>query len=158
MRLAYLSDYPQHIEQLAAWQHAQWGHMNYETPEQRLERLRIRARKDRLPITVIAMIDGQLAGSASLDEDDMDTHPELQPWLASVFVSPVHRNHGIGSALVGWIEEEATSRGFARFYLFTPDKEAFYARRGWRTIAREPYRGEEVTIMEKVLTNDKVTR
>ena len=71
-----------------------------------------------------------MVGSASLIAQDMDTRPELSPWLASVYVAAEHRRQGIGSALVRRVAQEAAALGVETLYLFTPDQEHFYARLG----------------------------
>jgi N-acetylglutamate synthase-like GNAT family acetyltransferase len=148
MHIVDLSTAPQHIPQLAAWHHEQWSYLNPgKTIEQRIEKLRDHLREGAVPRTFIA-VDGDVLGSASLVAADMDTHPELTPWLASVFVSPLHRKRGVGAALVQRVMTAAEEAGIATLSLFTPDQEHFYRRLGWHTIAREFYRDAEVTLMQ----------
>lgn len=108
---------------------------------------------DLLPSTFIAKENGVLLGSAALVESDMDTHKELTPWLASVFVSPGARRKGVGSSLVKHIMATAKQAGFNELYLFTPNMEPFYKQLGWMRILKEDYRCETVTIMS-VRLND----
>jgi N-acetylglutamate synthase-like GNAT family acetyltransferase len=114
--------------------------------EQRMAALQKHA-KAQVPTTVIALSGSRLLGSASLIAHDMDTHPELSPWLASVYVAPEYRRRGIGSALVQRIVAEAASLELDRLYLFTPDKERFYARLGWTVLERTVYRGYAQVVM-----------
>jgi GNAT superfamily N-acetyltransferase len=95
----------------------------------------------------VALADGQLLGSASLVAQDMEIHPELSPWLASVYVAPEFRRQGIGSALVERVVGEARALGVSRLHLYTPDKEGFYARLGWHTLERVDYRDHHVAVM-----------
>jgi N-acetylglutamate synthase-like GNAT family acetyltransferase len=64
-----------------------------------------------------------------------------------VYVDPAHRRQGIGTALGERIKEEFEKLGVKAAYLFTPDQEKLYARLGWKTMCREEYRGETVTLM-----------
>ena len=150
IRIVDLRDAPQHIPQLAAWHHEQWSYLNPgKTLEHRIENLRDHLEPTELPRTFIAVAEhGTPLGSASLVAHDMDSHPELTPWLASVFVAPIHRKKGIGAALVQRVMAAAGEAGIERLTLFTPDQEAFYQSLGWHTIAKELYRGDEVTIMQ----------
>jgi GNAT superfamily N-acetyltransferase len=152
VRIERLADHMDWVPTLAAWHHAQWGALNPAfTLEARTERLRARATCRGIPTAVVALV-GEglaLAGSASLVESDMDTHPEITPWLASVYVSPEFRNRGVGSTLVGEIERIAAEEGVKTLWLWTPDRDRLYARLGWTTVAREPYRGLEAVIMRK---------
>lgn len=148
MHIVDLSTAPQHIPQLAAWHHQQWSYLNPDkTVEQRIEEFRDHVRETAVPRTFVA-IDGEVLGSASLVADDMDTHPELTAWLASVFVNPRYRKRGVGAALVRRVMTEAEQAGIATLSLFTPDQEHFYRQLGWHTIARELYRDAEVAIMQ----------
>ncbi len=152
MKIEYLADLPGFISTLAKWHHEQWLYMNpKKTLEDRVRRLRMHNGHNQIPTTVVALLDDRPAGSASLVEHDMDTHMELTPWLASVYVLPEHRRKGIGSLLVQRIESEAEKLGVKTLYLFTPDQEALYARLGWQVRTREAYRREEVVVMEKSL-------
>ena len=90
---------------------------------------------------------GILLGSASLVAHDMDTRMDLSPWLARVYVTPEHRSRGVGTALVQRVLEETIELGVETLYLFTPDREEFYASLGWSVVERTEYRGQKVVIM-----------
>ena len=153
--IAYLADHPSYIPTLSAWHHAQWRYLDVDVSvEQRAATLSKHTR-DRVPMTVVALSGESLLGSASLIAYDMDTRMELSPWLASVYVAPAHRNHGLGSALVQRIAAEARTLGFERLYLFTPDKEHFYARLGWMVLERTVYRGYDQVAMVLHLTDNQ---
>jgi len=96
-----------------------------------------------------------LYGSAAIVENDMDNRHDLSPWLASVFIIPEYRNQGIGSALVRHVMQQAQQSNIEKLYLYSPDREAFYHKHGWRRIDTENYHGYEVSIMEAVLTSWK---
>ncbi len=152
MQIEYLSDYPDYISQVADLLHREFSYLNpAATLDGRIDILQHQLNKDAIPMTFIALADTELLASASLVEHDMDTHPELWPWLASVAVYPQHRRQGIGSNLVIHAEGEAKRIGVERLYLFTPDMEAFYKSLGWAVLQKEDYRGTPVTIMSKDL-------
>ena len=151
-RIERLADRLACVPTLAAWHHAEWGHLNAAiTLEARAERLGRRATESGIPTAVVALVGDDVAGSASLVESDMDIHPELTPWLASVYVAPEFRRRGIASALVAEIERIAAEEGVATLWLWTPDQDRLYARLGWKETARERYRGLEAVIMRKEL-------
>jgi predicted N-acetyltransferase YhbS len=153
MHIDYLARHLHHLSTLAAWHHAQWGYLHPgETVMDRSARLRRQAQTDAMPLAVVALQGGQPLGSASLVQHDMDTHPEWSPWLASVYVASPYRRQGIGTALVERIVGEARRMDVERMYLFTPDRASFYRQLGWKTLAREEYHGDFVTIMEKAFT------
>jgi len=151
-RIEYLADHPSFLPSLAQWHHAQWSYLDVGVSlEQRLAALQKHG-KAQVPTTVIALSGSRLLGSASLIAHDMDTYPELSPWLASVYVAPEYRRRGIGSALVQRIVAQARALGFEHLYLFTPDKEHFYARLGWSVLERTMYRGYAQVVMVLHLT------
>lgn len=148
MEIAYLADCPEHVGQLARWHFGEWGHLNPGSAlEEREARVRGRLGKGTIPTTFVALVDGVLAGSASLVEHDMDVRPDLTPWLASVFVAPEFRRKGIGAALVERITEEAQALGVAQVYLFTLDQQRLYARSGYVELEELEYRGQQVSVM-----------
>lgn len=159
MKIDYLADHPDAIPTLARWHHEQWKHLYPgDSIEQRIVRLEGHLSKDQIPMTFVALCRSEknvaetnrreVVGSASLIAQDMDTHPELSPWLASVFVTPQHRGQGIGTALVRRVIQEAKTQGVAQLYLFTtPDKNRFYSRLGWLLIERTHYRGYQQIVM-----------
>jgi N-acetylglutamate synthase-like GNAT family acetyltransferase len=54
----------------------------------------------------------------------------------------------VGTALVHKAVIEAQRLGVENVYLYTLDKQQFYARRGWSVLERVEYRGWDVVIME----------
>ena len=59
---------------------------------------------------------------------------------------------GVGSALVRRVVEEARALGVKTLYLYTPDRERFYARTGWSVLERTEYMGVKVVIMSITLS------
>ena len=150
IKIDNLVNHARFISTLARWFHDQWGHLQPETSiEKRITRLHDRCKKTGgVPLTLIAIKDHGVVGTASLVKHDMDVHLELTPWLSSVYVAKEHRNQGIGSQLVNRIVQEAKNMDTKMLYLFTPDREGFYTRLGWRLLYREKYRGQPVVVME----------
>ena len=143
-----LKEQPQHIDTLAQWHHKEWSHFNsQENIAQRIKRMQPYFNDNFVPTTFLA-IDGELLGSAAIVDNDMETRPELSPWLASVYVAAQHRNNGVGSKLVNHIVEQAKLNDINKLYLMTPDKKDFYQALGWKQIDEERYHGFNVTIME----------
>jgi N-acetylglutamate synthase-like GNAT family acetyltransferase len=148
MSIEYLADRLEFLPTLAQWQHAEWGHANPgDSVEARKARLQDSTNHDRIPLTVVAVEDGEVLGSASLVEHDIDTRLDLSPWLASVFVGPEHRRQGTGAELVRRIMREATKLKVPLLYLYTVHSEAFYAKLGWTLQEYTTYREQNVAIM-----------
>ncbi|PRY67801.1 GNAT family N-acetyltransferase [Halomonas ventosae] len=141
-----------HLERVAAWQHAEWSHLSPgETQASRLAALRGECGRAGVPSVFVAIAAGRPVGTASLVAHDLDSRPDLTPWLASVYVRPEWRGRGIASSLVRRVEAEASGNGIERLYLFTPDRQALYRRLGWADHETLRYRGETVTLMTRRL-------
>jgi predicted N-acetyltransferase YhbS len=97
---------------------------------------------------VIAIEGHEPVGVARLVESDLESRPDLKPWLASVFVPGHKRNQGIGTTLCSEVVEIAKRCGFSRLYLFTPDRAPFYERQGWSVVGFERHRDIQVTLMK----------
>jgi len=145
--IEYLVDHPSCIPTLAVWHNAQWSYLDTGVSVKQREANLLKHGTRQVPTTVVALSGSTLLGSASLITHDMDTRPDLSPWLASVYVAPPNRRQGIGSALVRRIVQETAALGFERMYLFTPDKEQLYTRLGWTVIDRTTYRGYAQVVM-----------
>lgn len=152
MNIINLAEAPQHLETIAAWHHAQWGYLNPgATVESRIVKMQRYLKGYAVPAMYICVDGEQLVGTAALVESDMDSHPELSPWLASVYVNPDYRKRGAGAALVKHVVSKAKAQGFCPLYLFTPDQKNFYQSLGWEFMAQESYRGAEATLMKITL-------
>ena len=146
--IRYLADDAGEISTVAHWIYDEWGHL---VKGRTLETAHVKVRQSLsgsvLPMTLVCYLDGEPVGTAGIDTADMATHPELTPWMVSVFVAPRHRRKGIGTALCKRIAEEFKRLGITTAYLFTPDQEGLYLSLGWKTFLCEEYRGEQVVIM-----------
>ena len=155
MEIAWLADHPELAPTIAAWHWAEWGHTD---PGGSLEAwtagIAKRARRGEIPTTLVAFVDGELAGSTSLVEYDMDIHRDLTPWVSGVYVAPEYRGSGVGTRLIRAAEDAAASIGVGRLYLYTSSAEPFYARLGWETIRHDRYGGESVAIMAARLAEE----
>jgi GNAT superfamily N-acetyltransferase len=94
------------------------------------------------------LLDGDLpVGTACLTMIDLETRPDLSPWLASVFVVPQARRQGHAARLVRAVEADAFARGHRRLWLFTWETAPLYARLGWEVAGEECHFDELVTLM-----------
>lgn len=148
MQIELLVDCPEFIPLLSEWHHAEWSYLRPGfTLEDRIARFETFHNRREPPVVFIACNGHQLLGSAMLVTSDMDTRPELSPWLAGVFTAPEHRGQGIASVLCRHVVHHATELGFTRLYLYTPSAANFYARLGWKIMEQTRYRNTDVTIM-----------
>ena len=138
------------IETIGRWHWDEWGHVDPEgSVEDWTARLAERVLRDRIPTSYVALSEQrELLGSVTLVDCDMDTYPDLWPWLAGLFVHADARDRGVGKSLVLHTMERVRLMGIHKLYLYTAPAEQFYLRIGWRVIARDIYEGSHVAVME----------
>jgi len=143
---------------LAAWHHAEWGHLyaaevwDLATAEREFATM---AEPGSIDQTWVAF-DGvsreasAVLGSVSLvATDDLEGHEHLTPWLASMFVVPSARGIGVAGALIDALLHGASAAGHSVVHLFTSGQESFWADRGWRAIATVHAEGHPSTVMAR---------
>lgn len=150
----YLANHSHHIAILA--EHLA-SHYQYVFPEKTasdyVKRLEQHLDFEKLPLALIALDQaGQLLGTCSLRITDLDSRPDLGPWLGGVFVLPEKRKQGVGEFLVHEAKERAKQLRIEKLFLFTFDKANWYAKLGWNTSFQTMQRGFPVTVMELMLT------
>jgi GNAT superfamily N-acetyltransferase len=102
-----------------------------------------------LPRTFVAVREGEALGTVSLLLDDMETRPDLNPWLACLYVQTKFRKQGIGAKLVRHAERIARSLGIRTLILFTVREAELFSQLGWKEFGREFYEGESSVLMKK---------
>ncbi|MHB8646068.1 MAG: GNAT family N-acetyltransferase [Thermomicrobiales bacterium] len=148
MQIGHIADYPHLVETVARWQWEEWGHLDpHDSFADRIASLRAQTDPTHIPSTFITLEGDAPLGSASLVRYDMETHRELSPWLASVYVTADARGRGVASALVRHAVAQAAAMGVVRLYLYTENAEGLYEKLGWRVIATDHFQGQHVTIM-----------
>jgi len=148
MKIEYLADNIALVPIIAHWHQEEWGYFNPgDSVEKRIANLQTHLGREQIPTTFVSLSGGILLGSACLMAHDMDTRMDLSPWLANVYVTPEHRSQGTGTALVQRVVKEAVELGIETLYLFTPDREGFYASLGWSVVEHTEYREQKVVIM-----------
>jgi GNAT superfamily N-acetyltransferase len=150
MEITYLADHKDVIPILARLFYQEWGYLYPDRALEDVERLiGERANKNKIPIALVVFDGNELLGTVCLKTHDMDTRPDLTPWLAGLYVVSPRRRQGIGMTLVSAIEKKARELGVQQLYLYTPESERFYSRLGWHVKERTEYCSYPVTVMEK---------
>jgi GNAT superfamily N-acetyltransferase len=148
VEIAYLADCVHVIPQLVEWVYAEWGREGL-TRAGIKEEYESFCNKDRIPLSLVALVDTDPVGMVSLKLREMTIHRDKPYWLGGLFVVPNRRNKGIGSSLVQRAVDEARRLRLSDLYLHTSDHPTLYARFGFVEFERREYKGELVTIMRK---------
>jgi GNAT superfamily N-acetyltransferase len=154
----YLANIPELVDELARLSWKEWQDV-YQQRDQTLEHClknyQERMNTDRLPLTFVALHRNELVGMVSLKFHDMDTRPDLDPWLGGLLVLPEWRNRGVGTMLMHRATEEARKLNVSQLYLWTPSAERLYRKLGWQVVERTKYFGKEAVVMQRRLTSDR---
>ncbi|MGV8677852.1 GNAT family N-acetyltransferase, partial [Pseudomonas aeruginosa] len=70
-------------------------------------------------------------------------------WTGEIYTLPAARGQGLGSALTQAVFAAAGERHLPALNLYTPDKQAMYARMGWQAIYDDVINDELVTVMQR---------
>ncbi|AQT60065.1 GNAT family N-acetyltransferase [Cellvibrio sp. PSBB023] len=150
MEIVPLADKKEFIAELAELHHAEWKHLNPSlTLDGRAEAIANAAGREGIPSIFIAISGNQLVGSAALVKNDMDSKPDLSPWLAAVYVKEGFRHQGIATELIIRCEDEAVRSNISTWYLYTEFASKLYEKLGWRHMERCEYKGVTVDVMCK---------
>jgi len=149
-RIEPLSRHSNLLKTIASWHWSEWGNADPDASLQNwVNGLRARSNPAGVPSTYVAVSeqDGSPIGSVCLVVEDMDTHPELSPWLANLFVAPSFRGLGIGTALTRHAMAKASETGVETLHLYTSTATSLYEGLGWRLLFREHREGEWSDVM-----------
>lgn len=91
--------------------------------------LKTATQPQQVPLSLIALVNGELAGTVNLIENDDENRAHLRPWLAAMVVRADFRGQGIGSALVKALLADARLMEIPTVY-FGTDGPGFYERLG----------------------------
>ena len=150
MEINILEQDSPNFDVVAQWVFAEWGPISpFETLSSTRVAMSHRTGQQNLPCAFLAhSANGCPYGTVSLVECDYAPRGDLTPWVADMYVDPAYRNRGIGSALVGYLEQQARAGGISNLYLITRHQKHFYQQLGW-TVLNELYYQEVVAVLMK---------
>ena len=152
MVIHFLEEQTGFIPQLAAWCHAEWKDFyGGKTVEDVQAYFAANTSRDRLPISYVAVEEGQLCGTVTLDAEDLDLrgYEDVSPWLVCLYVEKAHRRRGLGRHLIQHALEEALRLKLSSLHLWTENLEPMYLQLGWRVLERTQFHGHEITVMRR---------
>ena len=135
---------------LAAAHAREWQHLYADWNQDSASKdFRMEKKDSDLPTTwVIHNHSEALMGSISLVMDDLPGHPDLNPWLASLYVFPKFRGRGLGRILVQRALDAVQQHRIPNIYLFTEDQVPFFSKFGFTMHGPAQANGQAVTIMK----------
>ena len=143
IEIAFLADHPEAIPTLTRWFRAQWPDYYAErTAADIAQDFYAEAQREGLPVRLVALRDGQLAGTITLREEATWTLPEYRPGLGGLLVTEQQRGQGVGTKLVRAGMKLALAQGYATVYATTVNARGILERLGWKLV-KEVSHGDE---------------
>lgn len=91
-----------------------------------------------IPKAFVALgVGNSVLGTVALKEDSLGHDLGFSPSLAALLVHKTARGKGVGSLLVGAVEDYARKLGFRRIYCTTDSAVKILERRGWHTVDQQ---------------------
>lgn len=152
MEIHFLDEQTAFIPQLAAWCHAEWKDFyGGKTVEDVRAYFAANTSRDHLPITYVAVEEGRLCGTVTLDVEDLDLrgYEDVSPWLVCLYVEKNHRGRGLGGRLIRHAIDEALRLKLSSLHLWTENLEPMYLRLGWRGLERTQFHGHDIVVMRR---------
>jgi GNAT superfamily N-acetyltransferase len=159
IEIKFLVDHPQVIPTLAEWFRAQWPEYyagraladiaNDFDPE---------ANRDRLPVRLLAFVDGEMAGTITLRDQALQGLPEYQPGLGGLLVVERYRRQGTGTELVRAGMDLAREQGYKELYIATVTARGILDRLGWTMVQAISHDDEQTVLYRCDLETHRPTR
>jgi GNAT superfamily N-acetyltransferase len=102
--------------------------------------------------TFVLFDDDRPVGTAGLMRSDLESRPDLTPWLGGLFIEPAFRGRGHATALVKQVEDFARAAQVPVLWLYTLHAERLYLRLGWQYAGVEQEEGHDVLLMRRELS------
>lgn len=140
--------------QIGQWMHAAWPMPGHGVAN-RAGLFAMCMNRDRVPMTLVAMVDHALAGTVSLLDRSVASHEHLHPWVASLYVAEPWRHAGLATRLVEGAAAAARRLGLPALYIgVSVAARAHYERHGWQhlgvgRVGRDP--ADHVDVLRKRL-------
>jgi GNAT superfamily N-acetyltransferase len=156
LHVELLVDNPEALPILKEWFEREWEpYYGSDGSGDANKDLRDSCNRDELPIAMVAILGGEICGTAALKVESVSTHKHLTPWLAALLVLPEFRRRGVAERLIAAVEEKAKQLGFRHIYVGTSEgsgtPESALRKRGWKFIERSPNTLSEISILQKAL-------
>ncbi len=156
LKIELLTDHPEALTTLKKLFESEWEpYYGAEGPGDAEADIKNSANRTELPLAVVAIVGGNICGTAALKMESVTTYPDYFPWLAGLLVDPAYRRQGIGEQLIAKIENLATQLGYKEIFVGTGEKsgmsEITLDKRDWEFIDKSDYFVSEVNVYKKKL-------
>lgn len=132
IKIAFLADHLDFIDEIALVWQKEWIKDKTEKGFDKIKtRMLDKLNTDKIPFILVAIDGNNWVGTGSLWEKDLDKRPDLEPWIAGVYVKEEFRGKGIATKLISKVLEIAKKLGYKKIYLHTEEAMGLYKKLGW---------------------------
>jgi GNAT superfamily N-acetyltransferase len=152
MEIDFLERRSGFIPQLAAWCHEEWkDYYGGKTVEDLQAYFAANRNRAHIPITYVAVEEGRLCGTVTLDVEDLDLpgYEDVSPWLVCLYVEKARRGRGLGRQLIHHAMDKALRLKLSSLYLWTENLELVYLQLGWRVLEQTQFHGHDISVMRR---------
>ena len=151
--ISHLADVPFFLDKLAALHTAEWKHLyvDWDVEAARAEFSDQKA-DGSLPATLVLHEGMELVGSVSVVFGDCPARPDLDPWLASLYVVPQRRGQGHGLELVRAAIALTAAAKAKRLHVFTESAEKLFQRCGFEILDHTTLQDVPITVLVLTLS------
>lgn len=122
------------FEKICEWNYNWWGRRDGKSVEEVRCNLKHSLNKHRLPQTFVALIGEEPVGMYQLAMfDDLDSRPDIYPWLINVYVDEKFRGKNVCRKLMETVNENAKKANLQELYLYTTHI-GLYEKFGWEFV------------------------
>jgi GNAT superfamily N-acetyltransferase len=147
IEIRFLAHYPEAVPTLAQWFRAQWPEYYAGRTLADIARdFDSEAKRDDLPVRLLAFVSGELAGTITLRDQALRGFPEYQPGLGGLLVVERYRRQGTGTELVRAGMHLAREQGYKELYTATVTARGILDRLGWKLVQAISH-GDEQTVL-----------
>ncbi len=151
-----LRDRPDMRDQAIEQNYKEWGEFGDIDRSTMTELFRLNVPRGKLPVHLIALIDGRYAGEVSLRAQSMGAtyHPEVYlegktPWLSNMWVAEWARGKGLATRMTVQLDAIAKAMGYDRIYSSTEHADSLYHKTGYRDVERRTHKGRTIYLIYK---------
>jgi len=144
--IARLADHPQALESLVRIFETEWPGWYLSGRGDARSDLLARMQRSALPLALVALDEGVVAGSATIAAHAIPLDRDLTPAVIGLVVLPSRRGQGVARALLASAAEEARNLGFFTLHAMTATASGLFVRLGWQEIGCGWWEGEEARI------------
>ncbi|MEP7452952.1 GNAT family N-acetyltransferase [Phyllobacterium sp. SB3] len=154
-KVELLEHHPELVPLCARWNYEAWGRDGGRSREEIIEGFLGFLDPNSHQKALVGFVSGLPVGLSLLIDNELESHPHLKPWLASLYVTPEMRLIGVGKAMVEATEQAAMQQGHKQLYLYTGET-GYYERMGWQKFEELRDENAGMWILQKSLKKPPV--